>query len=100
MNATRIGTDRGPYLHASTTHTYDEAGDIDLIAVEHALNGQPVTLTQAEQIYTARLLHERGYGPTVIGRHIRADHSTVTAWRDNGWKPVTLHPKSRKKAEG
>lgn len=85
MIATRVGRDR-QYLHASTTHTYDEAGDIDLIAVEYALNGQPANLAPAEQLYTARLLHGRGYDLTAIGRRVRTDRYTVAAWRNNGWQ--------------
>ncbi|MEU0589909.1 hypothetical protein [Streptomyces ardesiacus] len=89
MIATRIGADRSPYLHASTTHTYDEAGDIDLIAVEHALNGRTVPLTEAEQIHAARLLDGRGYSPTAISRHVDADLTDVRRWKTNNWQPGT-----------
>lgn len=89
MNATRVGADRRPYLYASTTDTYDPDGDLDYIAIEYALNGQPVRLTLAEKLHAARILHARGYDLTTIGRHVGSDRRTVAAWRDNDWKPDT-----------
>ncbi|MEU0847677.1 hypothetical protein ABZ387_06880 [Streptomyces flaveolus] len=94
MIATRIGHDRRPYLYASTTRTYDEAGDIDFIAVEHALNGQLVTLTEAEKIHAARLLDSRGYSPTAISRHVGAELADVRRWKANGWQPGTPRPRT------
>ena len=88
MIATRIGADRRPYLYASTTATTDETGDLDYIAIEHALNGQRVQLTLAEQIHAARILHGRGYDLTTIGRRVGVDRRTVAAWRNNGWQPA------------
>lgn len=87
MNGIRIGAGGRQYLYASTTATFDESGDLDYIAIEYALNGQPVKLTAAEKLYAAQLLHDRGYDDAAIGQRIRADRSTVTAWRENGWKP-------------
>ncbi|HLU70997.1 MAG TPA: hypothetical protein VKZ82_02370, partial [Nonomuraea sp.] len=87
MNATRIGS-HNPYLHASTTDTTDTTGDLDYIAIEHALNGRPVRLNLAEKVHAARLLHDRGYDLTTIGRHIGSDRRTIAAWRDNNWTPT------------
>lgn len=91
MIATRIGS-RREYLYASTTATFDETGDLDYIAIEHALNGQPVKLTQAEQIHAARILHTRGYDLTAIGQHVGVERRTVRTWRENGWKPAEAKP--------
>lgn len=90
--ATRVGTGPRTYLHAFTTDTFD--GDLDLVAIEHALNGEPVTLTGPEKIHAARLLDARGLDPKNIGKRIGSDPSTVTGWKANGWKPGK-HPKSR-----
>ena len=85
MIATRIGVDPRPRLYASTTDTCD--GDLDLIAIEYALNGEPVTLTKAEKIYAARILDGYGYDATSIGRRIGSDRQTVLDWKVNHWKP-------------
>mgnify|MGYP001598907497 CR=1 FL=1 len=65
MIASRPGTSR-ERLYASTTDTFD--GDLDYIAIEHAMNGEPVNLSLAERIETARQLATRGIGFTEIGR--------------------------------
>lgn len=95
MNGIRIGAGDRQYLYASTTATFNETGDLDYIAIEHALNGQPVKLTIAEKLHAARLLHGRGYDDATIGRRIGSDRSTVTAWRENGWKPGAPKRKQR-----
>ncbi|MDT0608793.1 hypothetical protein [Streptomyces lancefieldiae] len=96
MIASRVGHDRRPYLYASTTSTYDETGDIDFIAVEHALNGRPVPLTEAEKIHAARLLDDRGLSPTAIGRHVGADLADVRRWKANGWQPGSRRAESQR----
>lgn len=82
LNGNRPGATR-ERLYASTTATFD--GDIDFIAIERVLNGDPVRLTAQEQLLTARLLDSRGVTATAIGKLIRADHTTVSRWKDNGW---------------
>jgi hypothetical protein len=86
MNGNRVGAGPRERLYASTTATYDEAADLDYIAIEYALNGQPVRLTTAEKMHAARILHGHGHDDTTIGKRIHIDRSTVTAWRENGWK--------------
>ena len=87
--ATRVGTERA-YLHASTTDTFD--GDLDLIAIEHAMNGQPVTLTPAERVDAARRLDARGYNPADIGKRLRCSRDAVIRWRDLGWQLAQPKP--------
>ncbi|MFJ9037916.1 hypothetical protein ACIRF8_15150 [Streptomyces sp. NPDC102406] len=85
MNGNRVGAGRRERLYASTTATFD--GDLDLIAIEYALNGEPVTLTPAEKIHAARILDARGYDLTAIGGRVSSDRATVAGWKDHGWKP-------------
>lgn len=98
MNGHRVGAGQRERLYASTTVTYDEQADLDYIAIEYALNGEPVTLTVAEKIHAARILDGRGLGTKEIGKRVSADPSTVAGWRDNDWKPGGIHPKSRARA--
>ncbi|MGW3594962.1 hypothetical protein [Streptomyces sp. NPDC005167] len=89
MIATRPGAATRARMYLSTTVTFD--GDLDYIAIEHAMNGEPVALTPAEGIETARQLDARGMNHAEIGRRIGCDRSTVTAWRNSGWKvPVAV----------
>nr|WP_203687699.1 hypothetical protein [Streptomyces sp. SID14515] len=77
-------------MYPSTTATVD--GDLDLIAIEHAMNGEPVTLTAAERIETARQLVARGFTLTDAGRRVRADRNTIVAWQNNGWATPSVKP--------
>jgi hypothetical protein len=95
MIGTRIGTGEREYIHVSTTATYDETADVDLIAIEYVVNGQRMPLTPAEKIYAARILDTRGLTGKEIGRLIGSDPSTIQTWKSNGWKPGGRHPKSR-----
>ncbi|GGT85514.1 hypothetical protein [Streptomyces coeruleorubidus] len=97
MNGTRVGAGNRGRLYASTTDTFDEQADLDYIAIEYALNGEPVKLTVAEKIHAARILDGRGYSDKAIGERVRSDTSTIASWRDNGWKPGGTHPKARKR---
>lgn len=83
ISGTRIGAEPGACFHASTTVTFD--GDIDLIAVERAMNGEPTELTPDEKVYAAKLLHLRGHDFTDIGRRLRCSRDTVSAWSKSGW---------------
>lgn len=94
MNGHRVGAGQRERLYASTTETFD--GDLDLIAIECALNGEPVKLTIPEKIHAARILHRRGYDLTAIGERIRSDRTTVAGWKANGWKPGKPTPKAKR----
>ena len=94
MNGSRVGAGVRERLYATTTATFDEAADLDYIAIERALNGEPVKLTQAERIFAARLLDGRGLTQTAIAQRIGSDSTTVAGWKANGWKPGK-HPKTR-----
>jgi hypothetical protein len=87
VNGTRLGAGERARIYASTTATYDEAADLDLIAIEYALNGEPASLTLAEKIYAAQLLDSRGL--------------TVQGWKTNGWQlaPMGRKPNPTRAAE-
>lgn len=85
MNGHRVGAGQRERHYASTTATYD--GDLDLIAIEKALNGEPVKLTADEKRYAARILDARGFDFTAIGKRIGSGSNTVEGWKRNGWKP-------------
>jgi hypothetical protein len=95
MNGHRVGSGIRERLYVSTTVTFDADADLDYIAIEYALNGERVKLTTGEKVYAARVLDGRGLSLKEIGRRVGADPSTVEGWRDNGWKPGGVHPKSR-----
>lgn len=99
MNGHRVGAGQRGRLYVSTTDTFDEAADLDYIAIEYALNGEPVKLTRAEKIHAARILDDRGIGMKTIGQRVGSDSSTVQGWKDNGWKPGGSHPKTRTRAK-
>jgi len=83
VNGKRPGGTR-ERLYASTTDTFD--GDLDFIAIDYALNGEPVRLTTAEKIHAARILDGRGFGVVEIGRRIGTTRDTVSAWKNNDWQ--------------
>jgi len=95
VNGHRVGAGIRERLYASTTNTFDPDSDLDYIAIEYALNGEPVQLTIPEKIYAARILDDRGFGMKTISERIGSDPSTVTGWKNNGWKPGGGHPKTR-----
>ncbi|MFD9004489.1 hypothetical protein ACFV0T_26610 [Streptomyces sp. NPDC059582] len=94
MNGTRVGVGPRERLYQSTTETFDAEQDLDYIAIERALNGEPVRLTVAEKIHAARILDGRGSSLKDIGRRVGSDPSTVDGWKRNGWQPGK-HPKTR-----
>ncbi|WP_435597110.1 hypothetical protein [Streptomyces anulatus] len=83
MIATRPGAATPTRYYPSTTATFN--GDLDYIAIEHAMNGEPVKLTRGERIEAARQLDARGIHATEIGRRLGVARDTVTARRKNGW---------------
>lgn len=95
MNGTRLGAGIRERLYASTTDTYNETAGLDYIAIEYALNGEPVRLTIAEKIHAARILDSRDLSLKEISKRIGSDSSTVGGWKANGWKPGGKHPKTR-----
>jgi len=94
VNGTRLGVGVRERLYASTTDTFDPDQDLDYIAIEYALNGEPVRLTTAEKIHAARILDGRGVAVKEIGKRVGSASSTVDGWKANGWKPGK-HPKTR-----
>jgi hypothetical protein len=94
MNGHRVGAGNRVRLYVSTTNTFDPDQDLDFIAIEYALNGEPVKLTIPEKIHAARILDGRGISAKEIGRRVGSDPSTVDGWKTNGWKPGN-HPKTR-----
>jgi hypothetical protein len=86
MNGHRVGAGQRERLYASTVATFD--GDLDLIAIEKALNGEPVKLTIPEKIHAARILDARGHDFTAIGKCIKSDRSTIAGWKAAGWQPA------------
>lgn len=86
MNGNRLGAGPRERLYASTTDTFD--GDLDYIAIDRALNGEPVKLTIPEKIYAARILDSRGHDLTSIGKRIKSDRSTVAGWKAADWQPA------------
>ncbi|NUV65713.1 hypothetical protein G6W57_01105 [Streptomyces sp. CAI-121] len=88
MIATRPGAATPTRYYPSTTVTFD--GDLDYIAIEHAMNGEQVQLTRGERVEAARQLDARGIHPTEIGRRLGVSRETVVTWRKTGWViPVT-----------
>lgn len=92
MIATRPGAATPLRMYPSTTATFD--GDLDYVAIEHVMNGEPADLTPAERVETARQLDARGMKNADIARRVGVTRNTVNAWRESGWrapKPVIDH---------
>lgn len=83
MIATRPGAAAAPRMYPSTTATFN--GDLDYIAIEHAMNDEPTELTLAERIEAARQLTNRGIGTREVGRLVGCDRGIVATWQKNGW---------------
>jgi hypothetical protein len=98
VNGTRVGAGGRERLYASTTATFDDTADLDYIAIEYALNGEPVQLTILEKVYAAKILDERGLKLIAIATRIQSDPSTIKAWKANGWKPGTSQTKAPRAA--
>lgn len=77
ITALRPGADiEHRYIRVATTAT--SRGELDLIAIERAVNGDaPAHLTRAEQTAAARILARRGVGVTEIGRRLGLTTSAV-----------------------
>lgn len=98
MIANRVGANARERLYSSTTDTYDSDRDLDYIAIERAMNGEPVTLTIAEKVHAAQMLDARGYTAADIGQRIGSDPATIRGWKANGWQagknaPATVKPR-------
>ncbi|MFF1499710.1 hypothetical protein ACFVZR_07500 [Streptomyces sp. NPDC058316] len=89
MIATRPGA-ATVYMHPSTTATFN--GDLDYIAIEHAMNGEAVDLTQAERVEAARQLVARGFCLAEAGLRVGCARETVAGWQNNGWAAPATRP--------
>jgi hypothetical protein len=100
MNGMRVGAGARERHYPSTTDTYDIERDLDYVAIERVLNGDPVRLTPAEKIHAAQLLDARSFTLADISRRVGTDPSTVRGWKANGWKPgkPTQAPKQQRPA--
>ncbi|MEU4133616.1 hypothetical protein [Streptomyces wuyuanensis] len=90
MNATRLGALQPARLYVSTTHTHDPRHDLDYIAIERAINGEPTPLTLREKLAAAQHLDARGYTPTAIAALIGSTHSSITQWKAQGWTTTAI----------
>ncbi|NUS80741.1 MAG: hypothetical protein HOV70_31665 [Streptomyces sp.] len=81
-------------IYVSTTDTFDEEHDLDFIAIENRINGEPVRLTTEERIYAARFLDARGMDAPAIAYLIGTTGPIVRGWKANGWKRgVSIPPR-------
>jgi hypothetical protein len=87
------------HLYVSTTGTFDEDADVDLIAIEHALNGEPVRLTTEEKVYAAQFLDGRGMDAPSIAHRVRTTAAIVRGWKANGWKRGVALPPQPERTE-
>ncbi|MEU9597181.1 hypothetical protein AB0E06_10250 [Streptomyces sp. NPDC048109] len=94
MRAYRIGAEQRERLYVSTTDTYDETADLDLIAVEKAINGERTYLSTAERVYAVRFLSRLGLTPGAIAHRIGTNVSTVRNWTSGG-KHVQARPEPK-----
>jgi hypothetical protein len=86
--ATRPGAATTYRMYPSTTATFN--GDLDYIAIEHAMNSEPAELTPAERVEAARQLVARGICLAEVGLRVGCARETVVGWQNNGWvAPVT-----------
>ena len=86
MIGTLPSSRRRERIYVSTTDTFDEEHDLDFIAIENRINGQPVRLTTEERIYAARFLDARGMEAPSIAHLIGTTGPIVAGWKANGWK--------------
>lgn len=86
MKGTRIGANRREHITLPTADTFDDTTDLDYIAIERAINGDPIRLSADEKLYAARILDARGMDPTAIAKRIRVTGPIVAAWKANSWK--------------
>jgi hypothetical protein len=66
--------------------------DLDLIAVERAVNGLPTTLTDEEAYQAGRLLNQYGYQPNAISVRTGMHPRRVQRWKERGWPEVRPDP--------
>ncbi|MEV7602916.1 hypothetical protein AB0O91_36680 [Kitasatospora sp. NPDC089797] len=75
--------------YVDTARPTSTDGLIDNVAVERALNGEPVEgLTEAEQLLAARLLHADHTAVAVIARRVGVGESRVKTWLGLNKKPA------------
>jgi hypothetical protein len=89
LTATRIGPTR-IRIYPSTTDTV--VGDLDLIAIERAANGDgPVTLTIPEQVEAARLMDAHGVGLSEAAQRLGTAVARLQTWKSRGWTAPACH---------
>jgi hypothetical protein len=87
MAGTRLGRTSRPYLTIATDTTM--LGDLDVIAMERALNGEaPMGMTRMEKATVAKMLADRGVTPWEIAQQLHMGLSTVRKWQANDWDPA------------
>jgi hypothetical protein len=67
---------------AATLRLPDD-GHLDEIAVERAMHGDPVRLTEPERVEAVRRLAARGLSDSAIGRLLHCSDRTVLRWRQS-----------------
>lgn len=70
--------------------------EVDFAAVERAMNGIRVDLTEADQYEAARRLYGIGYGNYTVAKRVGLHTRTIDAWEAAGWpaeRPPDKKPK-------
>ena len=68
----------------------DNALDLDWVAIERAITGQPVTLTEDEQRTAARVLHGLGHTDPDAAARVGTTAKRIAAWRKQDATPVPV----------
>jgi hypothetical protein len=91
IGATFVPARRHTYHHVFDLDTILEVHgqELDLAAVERAVNGQPITLTGPEQYEAARQLGLLGYPLSVIAARTGMNLRQVGRWSAVGWPEPT-----------
>lgn len=82
-----------PDHHYVTGHVPDE---VDFAAVERAMNGSRISLTDADQYEAAKRLYNIGYGNYTVANRVGTHTRTIDAWEAAGW-PATRPPDKKPK---
>ncbi|MFE9484648.1 hypothetical protein ACFYNM_39475 [Streptomyces spororaveus] len=99
ITATRLGRESANgYITVTTEQAATSDGDLDLIAIELAVNGQHPQLTEAEALEAARILTDRGVGPTATAQRLGVPLHRIYAWRDRNWTTKSTGRPTRKES--
>ncbi|MFI5688449.1 hypothetical protein [Streptomyces sp. NPDC051636] len=86
--ATRLASPR-TYIPLRAAHTVD--GDLDLIAVERAVNGElPEGITDAELAYADQILWSRDISRAEAARRLGLPYDLLRDLRNDGWNPEVI----------